>query len=111
MRPQICSGSSRPQMVGGIGHEAQIARFGFEPLVDVTGALLTVGRPGRREAVVGHIVALDAESLSNDLGGAVRIVAVDRLCQKIAHVYASLELFQQPIPAIPPSGLQQLQPS
>jgi hypothetical protein len=34
--------------------------------------------PIPREAVINDVVALDTKGLSNDLGGAVRVVAVDR---------------------------------
>ena len=39
----------------------EIAGLGLEPLSDVTGALLTVGWPSRREAVIHHVIALDPE--------------------------------------------------
>ena len=57
---------------------AEIADLCREPFVNVTGAALTVGWPLYREAVVDNIVALDAVGVANDLGGLVRVVAVDR---------------------------------
>src|SRR5690349_21407966 len=41
----------------GLRSRGQITRLGFEPLADVPGAPLTVGRPLRREAVVDDVVA------------------------------------------------------
>ena len=49
--------------------------FGLQPLADVAGAPLTIGRPVLREAVVHDVVALDAEGVLDDLGG---VVSVDR---------------------------------
>jgi hypothetical protein len=50
-----------------------------------------IGRPVFREAVVHHVVALDAERVLDELGGAVTIVAVDRLLEEVwSWGYASL---------------------
>jgi hypothetical protein len=48
-------------------------------------ALLAISWPLLREAVVGHVVALDAERIPDDLGGAVAVIAVDRLPDKVGH--------------------------
>jgi hypothetical protein len=53
---------------------------------------------------------LDAERILDDPGGSVAVVAVDRLLEKVSHGTPSLQLFQQPIPAIPPRSLQQPHP-
>jgi hypothetical protein len=46
---------------------------------------------GFREAVIGAIIALDAERGLNDLGGAIAVVVVDSLVEQIGHgVYSSL---------------------
>ena len=66
---------------GGVRSRGQIPRLGLEPLADVTGAALAISRPSRREAVVYHVIALDAERVSNDPGRLVRVVAVDRLLE------------------------------
>jgi hypothetical protein len=63
----------------------QVAGFGLQPLADVPGAPLTIGRPFLREAIVDDIVPLDTERVLDDLGGAVAVVSVDRLCEKIGH--------------------------
>jgi hypothetical protein len=55
----------------------------LQPSADDGSALLVVGRPGLREAVVDNVVALDAERVLNDLGGAVGVVAVNRLFDQI----------------------------
>ena len=39
--------------------------------------LLTVVRPCFREAVIGNIIALDAERVLDDLGGMIGVVGVD----------------------------------
>ena len=44
-----------------------------------------IGRPFLREAVVDHVIALDAERVLNDPGGVVAVVAVDSLVEKIGH--------------------------
>jgi hypothetical protein len=64
---------------GGVVSRGQITRLGLQPLADVTGAPLAIVRPSHWEAIVHHVVGLDAERVSNDLGGSVRVVAVDRL--------------------------------
>jgi hypothetical protein len=74
-RPTRAAGS------GGVLSRREIAGLGLEPLSDVTGALLTVGWPSRREAVVHHVIALDAERVPDHLGRSVGVVAVDRLLQ------------------------------
>ena len=51
----------------------------MQPITDDTGAQLVIGWPLFREAVVGHVVAFDAECVPNNLGGVVAVVAVDRL--------------------------------
>jgi hypothetical protein len=75
----------RPRRAAGTLSRGQIPRLGLQPLADVTGTLLTIGWPFLREAVVDHVVALDAERVSNDPGRTVAVVAVDRLLEKIAH--------------------------
>jgi hypothetical protein len=69
-----------------------IPRLGLQPLADVPGALLTIGWPFLRKAVVNHVIALDAERVLNDPGGAVAVVAVDRL------VTASDRVVNRPAP-------------
>jgi hypothetical protein len=48
-------------------------------------ALLVISGPLLREAVVGNVVAIDAECVSDNLGGEVAVVAVDRLLDKVGH--------------------------
>jgi hypothetical protein len=38
---------------------------------------------------VDHVIALDAQRVLNDLGGAVVVIALDRLLDKIGCGYAS----------------------
>jgi len=61
----------------------------LQPVANDAGALLAISGPLFREAVVSHVVALDAERVPNDLGGEVAVVAVDRLLDKVGHGYAS----------------------
>ena len=82
--PVVSSGRSRSPTrafpvpaKSGVRSRGEIARLGLEPLADVAGAPLAIGRPSRREAVVHHVVALDAERVPDHLGGAVSVVAVD----------------------------------
>jgi hypothetical protein len=60
----------------------QIARLGLQSFAD---APLAISRPSRREAIVHHVIALDAECVPDHLGGAVSVVAVDRLLEKVGH--------------------------
>src|SRR6185312_11860696 len=46
---------------------------------------LAIGRPGLWEAVLRHVVGFDAERVLDDLGGAVAVVAADRLFEQIGH--------------------------
>ena len=62
----------------------QIARLGLQPVADDAGALLAISRPLLREAVVGHVVILDAERVPDNLGGPVAVIAVDRLLALVA---------------------------
>jgi hypothetical protein len=51
-----------------------------------------VSGPLFREAVVGNVVAIDAECVSDNLGGKVAVVAVDRLLKKIGRLWAAAAL-------------------
>jgi hypothetical protein len=51
----------------------RITRLGLQPLADDGRALLAVAGPSLWKAVVDHVVALDAERVLDDLGGAVAI--------------------------------------
>ena len=55
-------------------------------------ALLAVSWPLFRETVVGHIVALNAECVPNNLGCEIAVVAVDRLLKKIGRLWAAAAL-------------------
>jgi len=59
--------------------------LGLEPITDDASAHLAIFWPLFREAVVGNVVALDAERVPNDLGGEVAVVAVDRLLDEVSH--------------------------
>jgi len=56
---------------GGHPHlvSAQETTLSLQPITDDTGAQLVIGWPLFREAVVGHVVAFDAECVPNNLGG------------------------------------------
>jgi hypothetical protein len=64
-----------------------------------------VGWPCRREAVVDHVIALDAGRVLNDPGRSVRIVAVDRLLEKIAHVRLTRRVVSIANPGYPAARL------
>ena len=51
---------------------------------------LTIFRPVLREAVRDYVVASIPERVLNDPGSTVGVIAVDRLLEKVGHVYASL---------------------
>jgi hypothetical protein len=51
----------------------------LQPFADNASALLAIIRPGLREAIIGDVIALDAERILDDLSGLIAIVAVDRL--------------------------------
>ena len=70
----------------------QIPRLGLEPLADVPGALLAISRPVLRETVVDDVVALDTERVLDELGGAISVIAVDRLLEQIGHGYSLTNL-------------------
>ena len=55
-----------------------------QPLADDAGALLAIGRPGLREAVIGDVVGFDAKGVL-DLGGAVVVVTADGLFEEVGH--------------------------
>jgi hypothetical protein len=97
-RPTTPAGS------GGGRSRAEITRLGLEPLADVTGAPLAVAGPVLRETVVHDVVPLDAEGVPNDPGRLVRVVAVDRLRQKVWSCVYSCHLrgerFQHFLPAV-----------
>jgi hypothetical protein len=52
---------------------------------DDSGALLAIGRPVLREAVVGDVVGFDVERVLDDLGGTVGVVPVDGLHEEVGH--------------------------
>ena len=54
----------------------QLAGLGLEPVTDDLCTLLTIIRPFLREAVVHHVVALDANRVLNDPRRAVAVVTV-----------------------------------
>jgi hypothetical protein len=70
---QLVGFLDRPGRRAGLCHEGRIPRLGLQPLADVPGALITIGRPFLREAVVDDIVGLDAEGVLDDLGGVVGV--------------------------------------
>ena len=71
----------------------EVTSLGLQPLADDTGALLAVGRPRFRETVVSYVVALDAERVLNNLGGAVAVIAVDSLFKQVGHSLRVTVLF------------------
>jgi len=63
----------------------------LQPIADDECALLVTSGPLLREAVVGHVIALNAECVPNNLGGEVAVVAVDRLLDDGSCAYSSHE--------------------
>ena len=57
----------------------------LQPIADDESALFAISGPLFRETVVGHIVALNAECVPDNLGGKVAIVAVDRLLDEVSN--------------------------
>jgi hypothetical protein len=62
-----------------------LTRLGRQPFANDASAALAIVRPTLREAIVDDVVALDAERVVDDPGGAVAIVAVDRLLENVGH--------------------------
>jgi hypothetical protein len=70
-------------MVGSSGQEACL---GLQPVADGAGALLAIGWPALREAVIHHVVGFDAEGFLDEFGGAVAVFAADGLDPGAAHL-------------------------
>jgi len=77
------------RLPSGLASSGQELGLGLRPVANDPSAHLAISRPHFREAVVGHVVALDAERVLNDLRCPVAVVAVDCLFEKIGHGYAS----------------------
>ena len=69
----------------GVSPSGQIPRFRLQPFTNDAGALLAIGRPALRQAIVRDVIALDAERLLDDLGGAIAVIAFDGLFEQIGH--------------------------
>ena len=67
---------------------SQIPRFSLQPFADYAGAMLAIGRPRSWEAVVRHVVALDAERALDDLGGFVGSSLLMAWSSRLAMEYA-----------------------
>jgi hypothetical protein len=61
-----------------------------QPIADDASALLAILRPGVREAIVRHLVALDTKRALDDLGGAVGVVGADCAFEKVGHARAEV---------------------
>jgi hypothetical protein len=61
---------------GGGRSRGQITRLGRQPFANDASAELAIVRPSLREAIVDDVVALDAERVLDDPGGAISVVAV-----------------------------------
>jgi hypothetical protein len=61
----------------------QKARLGLQPLADDGGARFAISGPDLWEGVVHDLIALDAERVLDDLGGAVTVVAADGLIEQL----------------------------
>jgi hypothetical protein len=61
---------------GGGRSRGQITRLGRQPFANDASAELAIVRPSLREAMVDDVVALDAERVLDDPGGAISVVAV-----------------------------------
>jgi hypothetical protein len=66
----------RPRGSGGVLSRREIAGLDSQPLADDARTPLAISRPSRREAIVDDVVALDAERVLDDPGGAISVVAV-----------------------------------
>jgi hypothetical protein len=62
------------------------------PLANDGGALVAVGRPILREAVVDYVVALNAERVLDDLCGLIAVVGADRLFEQVHNATPSLTI-------------------
>jgi len=68
---------------------AKEASLRLQPFTDDVSTLLAISWPFLREAVVGDVVALDAERVPDNLGCAVAVIAVDCLLKKVRLGYTS----------------------
>jgi len=68
------------------GQSGQELGLLLQPFADDPSTHLEISRPRLREAVVGHVIALDAERVLDHLGGAVAVIAIDGFFEKIGHV-------------------------
>ena len=66
--PSNSSGAcDRDHRIVEVTRSRQEACLGLQPFTDDASALLTVVRPGFREAVIGNFIALDAERVADPL--------------------------------------------
>jgi hypothetical protein len=82
-RPDLCCSFERGGGKRRAQSRGQIARLGLQPLADVPGALVAIGRLFLREAVVHHVIAFDAERILDNPGGAIGVITVDSFVENI----------------------------